>query len=287
MSRVSNRTLALVALLAFSLAAIVLSRIGVLRPLQSIAIIPLQPLQRVVTDVGENIVRRSEQPEDVDVLQERVLELEQALAASQVDLVRLREIERDYDRLTGLLDFTFQNQDQQLVAANVIRRDTSGFLRFIIINAGVRDGVRVGQPVINDRGLVGQISDVTATAAWVRLANDQRSAINARLQNSRAEGTVVGQLTGGMRMQFIPQGAILEEGDLVLTSGLGGNVPSDIVIGQVASIRTQEAELFQEAEVRPTVDFDRLEIVAVIVDFDPIDPSIFDDFIDEQLEGEQ
>ena len=69
--------------------------------------------------------------------------------------------------------------------------------------------------------------------------------------------------------------------------GLGGNFPAGIVIGQVASIRAQEAELFQEAEIRPTVDFDRLELVSVIVGFEPVDPSLFEETIEQELEGEQ
>ena len=282
MNRISNRTLALGALLMVSVTAIVLSRGGILRPLQSIAIAPLQPLQRGVTNLSANLAPGSPERQDVETLEARIVEVEQALAAAQVDLVRLREIERDYSRLSGLLDYALENEGQQLVAADVIGRDTSGFLRYIIINRGARDGVRVGQPVINDRGLVGQIGDVTATAAYVRLVIDQRSAINSRLQNTRAEGTVVGQLTGGLRMELIPQDSTIEEGDLVLTSGLGGNFPPDIVLGQVVSVRAQEAELFQEAEVRPTVAFERLELVAVIVDFELIDPSIFDDFIEEE-----
>jgi rod shape-determining protein MreC len=216
---------------------------------------------------------------------ERIRELESALAELQVEIVRLREIEQDYYRLSNLLDYATGHEEQQLVTADVIARDTSGYLRWIIINQGARAGIQVGDPVISASGLVGRVEDIAANASWVRLVNDQNSSVNAWLQNARAEGAVIGQLRGGLRMLFIPQEALVEPGDLVLTSGLGGNFPADIVIGQVTSIRQQEAELFQQAEVRPTVDFDHLELVSVIISFEPVDVTIFDAQI-EEFEGE-
>jgi rod shape-determining protein MreC len=84
-----------------------------------------------------------------------------------------------------------------------------------------------------------------------------------------------------MRMEKIPQTQLMEVGDLVLTSGLGGTFPPDIVIGQVTSVRKPPAELFQTAEVRPTVDYNNLDIVMVITNFRPVDTSVFD----EQIQG--
>lgn len=285
--RRGNRTVVLGVLLAAGVALLLLSGTGALRPLETLMIAPLQPLQRLLERVSGGLGGGDETPRSVSALTERNRELEETLAAYQVDIVRLREIERDYERLAELVDYTIQHQDQELLTADVISRDTSGFLRYIIINRGARDGVRIGQPVINERGLVGRVSDVTATAAWIRLVIDESSAVNVRLQNSRAEGTAIGELTGGLRMQFIAQDIVIEEGDLVLTSGLGGNFPSDIVVGQVASVRAQQGELFQEAEVRPTVDFNRLEIVSIIVTFESVDPGLFDETIEQQLEQNQ
>lgn len=69
-------------------------------------------------------------------------------------------------------------------------------------------------------------------------------------------------------MRYIQQGEEVKVGDLVLTSGLGGNFPRRLVIGQVTAVRKKDIELFQEAEVEPTVDFDHLEIVMIITNFE-------------------
>jgi rod shape-determining protein MreC len=81
---------------------------------------------------------------------------------------------------------------------------------------------------------------------------------------------VEGQVGGSLVMKYIPQGEAVNVNDIVLTSGLGGNFPKKLIIGQVTAVRQRDIEMFQEAEVRPTVDFNNLEIVLVITNFQPI-----------------
>jgi rod shape-determining protein MreC len=278
MRRESRRlfTFGLLILLALALLGLV-SRSGLLRPAISAVMAPLAPLASLLTQGAEAATGLGEEPEDVQTLRERTRELEHTVAELQVEIVRLREIERDYYRLAGLVSYTAEHPDQSIITADVVARDTSSYLRWVVVNRGARDGIQIGNPVITDLGLVGRVEEVAANTAWVRLTIDPGSVINARLQNAHAEGLVRGQLRGNLRMEQIAQEALVEVGDLVLTSGLGGALPPDIVIGQVASIRQQPAELFQEADVRTTVDFESLEIVSVITSFQPIDLSAFDD----------
>lgn len=279
-------TRTIILLTVAAVGAIILSRMGLSNVLATVLVGPLRPIAGWFTD-GAAAAETAIQEEPLDPVEqrERIQELEAALASLQVEIVRLREIEQDYYRLSDLLDYATGHEDQELVTADVIARDTSGYLRWVIINRGNLDGIQEGDPVISASGLVGRVEDAAAGVSWVRLVNDQNSAVNGWLQNARAEGTVIGQLQGGLRMLFIPQEAIAEPGDLVLTSGLGGNFPANIVIGQVTSVRQQEAELFQQAEVRPMVDFGHLELVSVIIGFEPVDISIFDEQM-EEIEGE-
>ncbi len=71
-------------------------------------------------------------------------------------------------------------------------------------------------------------------------------------------------------MEYIPQDADLAVGDLVITSGLGGTFPKNLVIGQIVEVRKRDYDMFQEAVVRPTVNFDQLEVVLVITNFKPL-----------------
>ncbi|MBN1122968.1 MAG: rod shape-determining protein MreC [Anaerolineae bacterium] len=258
------------------------SQSGVLRIIQTAIMAPLKPAAGLLTDGAGAAQELTEDPLEYADLEERALELERLVAEMQVEIVRLREIEQDYYRLSDILNYASENTDQNFVTADVIARDTSSYLRWVIINRGTRDGVQVGNPAISDLGLVGRVESVAANAAWIRLTNDPESAINARLQTARAEGTVTGQLQGGLRMELIPQEALVEPGDLVLTSGLGGTFPANIVIGQVTSVRRQQADLFQSAEIRPTVDYDNLRIVSIITSFEPVDLATFDEVIESE-----
>jgi len=247
---------------------------GVLAPIEGIVAVPLQWLSGIFNNIALSLTGGVSDLAELQYLQERNAQLEETLAQFQSELAELREIASDYRRLTELLDYTAAvPSEQEHITADVIAIDQNAFLRTIVINRGARDGVAIGMPVTTGQGLVGRITQVSANAAQVLLITDQSSYVSARLQTSRAEGSIQGQLSGSLVMNFIPLNTQVSEGDLVITSGLGGNFPPDIVIGQVVS--TNRTDLDQEAEVRSLVNFDTLEIVLVITSFQPVDISIF------------
>ena len=267
-------------MVAFVLAAglLLVSLLGLTRPLEDLLAAPLNALTRLLTQTSRTIITASEAPQTMEELLQRNADLERQLAALTAELLQLREIASDYQRLSGLLNYTNTRRDLRTLAADVIGVEQQSLLRSLIINRGARDGVRVGMPVITDLGLVGRVFRVTANAAQVQLITDQNSAVSGRLQTSRAEGTVLGRglLTGSLRMLYIPIDSQVLEGDLVVTSGLGGNFPPDIVIGQVTSRRRLEFELSQEAEIRSFINFNTLEFVLVVTNFEAADINVFE-----------
>ena len=253
---------------------------GALTPAESIAAAPLHGVSGALNRLSLTLNRAFEELNSLGQLRQRIARLEEQLASRQIEIIQLREAASDYDRLGGLLSYTTALENQEFLTADVIAFDPSGIARSMIINRGTRDGVAVGMPVVTDLGLVGRIVRVSANAAQVQLIHDENSSVSARLQTTRAEGSIIGQASGVLRMTFIDLDENITQGDLVITSGLGGNFPPDLVVGQVTSIRQFEFELFQEAEVRSLINFDLLEFVLVITSFQPIDISVFD-----QLEG--
>ena len=273
----SNRWLFLAVSLFFCLGLMFLSQAGVLAPVEGIAAVPLNFISGIFNNVALQLTGGVTDIAELQNLRQRNADLEEALAQFQSELVELREIASDYERLTELLDYTTRATNQEFVAADVINVDQSNLLRTITSNRGARDGIAPGMPVVSGQGLIGQVLDVSANASRVLLITDRSSAISARLQTSRVEGSVQGQLSGNLRMTMIPLDQAVGVGDLVITSGLGGNFPPDIVIGVVTSIRQFEFELFQEAEVTSLNNFDTLEFVLVMTSFEPVDLSIFED----------
>jgi rod shape-determining protein MreC len=271
----SNRPLFLGITLLFCVGLIVLSQTGLLSPLEDLAAIPLNLVSGVFNRAALSVVGGVTDLAELQNLRQRNAELEEALAQFQTELVELREIASDYRRLTDLLGYTTTTANQEFVTADVINVDQTGLRRTITINRGTRDGLTVGMPVVTAQGLVGRILDVSANASRVLLITDRDSAVSARLQSTRVQGSVRGQLSGNLRMTMIPLGSVVNVGDLVITSGLGGNFPPDVVIGVVTSIRQFEFELFQEAEVTSLNNFDTLEFVLVVTSFRPVDLGVF------------
>lgn len=272
-------------LIVFSIAAFLCvgllfaSLIGVLRPVETLVGVPLSILQQILNGLTGQISSAVNTLSDLQNLRARNEALERALINFQQELVELREIRADYERLQRLLNYVGTRRDWQYLAASVIGRDTTGLLRTIIIDRGTRDGLQVGMPVVTELGLVGRILRVGATNAQIQLVTDPNSYVNARLQITRTEGDVQGSVqgtaAGGLRMIYIPLNDPVNDGDTVATSGVGGRFPRGLVIGQVTSSRLDESKLFKEASVRTLIDFSRLEMVLVITDFEAADLSAF------------
>jgi len=212
-------------------------------------------------------------PRDIVSLRTRNAELEAQVSQLQVQVIELQQRVNDTEILAALVDFSRSNPESTYKAAAVIGYDPSPFLHYIIINRGSNDDIRRGMPVVTNQGLVGRVDAVIADAARVQLITDPASAVNVYLQNADTTAVSFGSVTGDVSLDMISQDAIVQRGDLVLTSGLGGGYPSDLIIGQVVALRKLEFELFQQATIQPAVDFTDLAIVLVITNFRPVDIS--------------
>ena len=210
-------------------------------------------------------------PRDIVTLRTRNAELEAQVSQLQAQLIELQQRVNETEILAALVDFSRSNPESTYKAASVIGRDPSPFLHYIIINRGSNDDIRRGMPVVTNQGLVGRVDAVIADAARVQLITDPSSSVNVYLQNADTSAVLYGSVTGDVSLYLISQNSSVEAGDLILTSGLGGGYPADIIIGQVITVRSLEFELFQQATVQPAVDFSRLEIVLVITNFRPVD----------------
>jgi len=115
------------------------------------------------------------------------------------------------------------------------------------------------------------VDAVTADAARVQLITDPASAVNVSLQNSKTEAMLVGSITGNLSLDMISQDVTVQPGDVVLTSGLGGGYPPNLLVGQVVSVRKLDYELFQQAAVQPIVNYDQIQFVLIITNFKPVD----------------
>jgi rod shape-determining protein MreC len=275
MTAARNRPLFIGLILALLFLGFALDRLGYMTRVRTFVQTALVPLQEATTGVAQNVSGRLEQSQSLQLLQARNAELEALNNKLMVDNVRLRELERENELLRQLLNYTRSNLQFSYQTTTVIGRsigvDPTNLLYFVYVNVGARDGIAENMPVITDRGLVGRVTAVGPNLAQVLMLIDPASAVNALIQNSRVTGLVRGNIDGTLIMERIPQDAKVNPGDIVLTSGLGGNFPDKLVIGQVTEVVKRDQDMFQTARIRPTVDFGKLETMLIITSFQPVD----------------
>ncbi len=195
----------------------------------------------------------------------------------QLDNTRLREETRslraqarENERLRDLLQLR-QRLGGDSISAEVVAKDISPFFRVlrIRVDRGVRDRVHTGMPVVSAQGLVGQIRRVSGRHSDVLLTVDQESAIDVTVQRTGARGMLRGTGESNRylsRIQYLQRSDEVEVGDEVYTSGLGRRFPASILIGRVTRVERQDFGLYQQVEVRPSVDFSALEEVLILTE---------------------
>jgi rod shape-determining protein MreC len=274
MKRLQNRPLLFILLLS-AIAGLVLHETGNTQAVENLILGPVTPVQSQLSGLAQDFSDLVQTFRDLRELRRHNEELQSLAASLMVENVRLKELESENEELRQLLEFTQSNPTYSYRAAevvgHVIGQDPSNLLRYIVIDVGTGDGVTKGMPVVTDRGVVGRIVEVSNRSSKVLLITDVSSSVNALIQSSRATGMVEGKVDGGLMMKYIPQQITVNMGDLILTSGLGATFPKRLVIGQVTAVHKRDIEMFQQAEIKPTVDFERLEVVLVITNFEPIE----------------
>jgi rod shape-determining protein MreC len=235
----------------------------------------LAPFQSEITATAQDLSAYFQASADLRALRQQNEDLEQLIDNLMVENVRLKELARENEDLRQLLNYTRNNPQFNYQATSVVGRsigvDPTNLLYYVYVDVGARNGIADGMPAITDRGLVGRVTAVGPNSAQVLMLLDPASSVNAIIQNSRVTGVVKGNIDSTVSMERIPPTEDVNPGDIVLTSGLGGNFPSKLVIGQVIDVTQRDQDMFQVATIRPTVDFGKLETLLIITSFEPVD----------------
>lgn len=225
------------------------------------------PIQRVVNQGSRGVGDITRTFQDVQELRHENERLRDAVAHLTAENVELEELKRENARLRQELGFQQAYPGLIGLPAEVIGRDPTSLLQYVLVNKGSKDGVKTDMPVVSPAGLVGRIVEVNEERSKVLLLIDVSSSVPAMIQNSRADGIIEGrwQLGGRLTMKYIPQGEVIKAGDMVITSGLGGTFPKGLTIGQVTTVKQNDVEMLQEADVVPIVSFSGLESVTIVL----------------------
>ena len=213
---------------------------------------------------------------EFDRLKEENEQLKLQLAEMEAD-IRQAEYDRDENqRLRELAGLREQRRELMLESARIVEQDVSNWESLLTVDKGTSCGVAVGDCVITEAGyVVGVVTEAGYNWSTVRTILDSESSIGAMVFRSGATALAQGDFAlmseGLLTLNYLGTDPDVVSGDLVVTSGLGGYYPSQLVIGYVDEVRTGDDGLAQYAIVRPEADLSSLVQIFIVTDFEIVD----------------
>ncbi len=224
------------------------------------------PLQSVATRVFSGIADlKNEYIALLDVRAENK-QLQAQIDKYLTELGEYREGYSTYRHLQELLalkdKLTFKP-----IAARVVGKEPAYWYQTLVVDRGKKDDILEGMIALAPGGVVGQVMHTSDNYSKILLANAPSSAIDAMVQKNRTRGILKGAGEKGFVLQYVLKTADVEVGDFIVTAGIGGVFPAGIPLGKISKIEKKQRGMFQEIEVEPSIDFQKLEYVLL----DPTD----------------
>jgi rod shape-determining protein MreC len=240
------------------------NRLGLLNPLKAVVGFVTTPIGRTFAGAGTGVGEFFGAVGQIRTLSSDNADLERQVASLQRQISDDTELRRENESLKRQLNFGTTPVDK-LLPARVASYQPDNLRQFITIDRGTRDGIREGLAVVSEGYLVGKIIEVLPTSSRVFLVTDPAFRVNAVDQVTRASGTVHGKIGSGLVMDKIAQSDKIAQGEQIITSGLGGDLPRGLLIGQVETVDNRDNAVFQSAQVSSILRFSRLETLFVVL----------------------
>ena len=222
-------------------------------PLQYLANAP----KLLMTWASENMITRQQLMNDNQTLREQQLFFHEQ--TMELDIVR-----QENERLRMLLSSPVSGITKKMFA-EILSVDSDPYSLQVVINRGANDGVVEGQPVIDENGVVGQILHVGASSSRVILISDISHAVPVRVERNGLR--LIASGTGRINRlvhHFVTESDDVKQGDLLVTSGLGGKYPEGYPVARVTSVRNDNSREFVRIFSKPVAEIDRLRYMLLL-----------------------
>ena len=222
-------------------------------PIQRIAMAPVDLFHGVANYFGSTAALQEENT---------ALKTKQLRAAPE--LLRLEALKEENNQLRRLLEAQ-ERLPSKSVFAEILYAGRDPFSRKVVIDKGSQNGIQAGQPVIDDVGVIGQVTRVYLLMSEVTLLSDKEQAIPLQVQRNGLRAVAYGGAEGGMLdLRFMAANADIRNGDTLVTSGIDGTYPPGLPVATVARIERDAAYAFAKITLTPTAGTDRYRQVLVL-----------------------
>ncbi|PXZ08163.1 rod shape-determining protein MreC [Gilliamella apicola] len=190
--------------------------------------------------------------------------LQETLMQQKSDLLLLEHLKHENDRLRELLGSPLRH-DEHKMAAQVLLADTDPYVYQVVIDKGANNGVYVGQPVVDEKGIVGQIYQTAQATSRAILVCDYQHAIPVQVLRNDISMVAVGNgCNKDLTLDFLPNNVDIKVGDVLVTSGLDGRFPEGYPVAVVSSVKLDIRDSTPIISATPTADLKRLRYLLLL-----------------------
>lgn len=222
------------------------------------------PASSLGANLGAGMQAAKSASDDASASAETLSALKEQNEALRAQVAQLEEYRQEAARLQGLLSVVDSYRIQG-VTAHVVARSGEAYSQTVSLDQGSDSGIIVGQTVMGPSGVVGQVVSVAPATCVVRLLTDPQSGAAVMVQSSRVEGVVRGSLDGTLYLECVDAQAKIAEGDVLITSGLGGSYTRGLMVGTVARIDESQGGASRQITVAPNEETGPLQEVTVVL----------------------
>lgn len=264
------KTVLVLAVVIAALLAILTSIFGTTWPEKAVQSV-LTPIRSGVSAITRQVERYYDYIFGYEALEAKNRYLEQRIAELENQDRDVTTLERENERYRELLNLSEENVDYVFCSAYIVSWDSSSWKSSFSIGKGTNSGLAEGMVAVTENGqVVGLISDIGSNWATITTVLDSSVKISASISSSGYTGVVQGSYTtqesGYLRMEHLPNGAVLRNNDQVVTTG-STVYPKNLILGYIADAGEDDAGVSKYALLEPAVDFDALEQVFIITQF--------------------
>ena len=179
-------------------------------------------------------------------------------------LQKLMALEAENTQLRALLQSSARLGDHLLIA-EIVNVDGDPYSHQVCLNKGKQEGIYVGQPVLYDEWVVGEVIEVFEKTSRVILLTDTNHGIPVEDLRNGVRGIAMG--TGTLKtlnLHYVPNTVDIQVGDMLITSGLGGRYPAGYPVGTISEINRDSSDSFATVQIKPSASLDRTRMVLLI-----------------------
>ena len=229
---------------------------------QSIALV-VDPVQRVAQTPGSLVDYASHYLQGMHSLQQENDELKHAKLTTAPDLQRLAQLEAENDRLRKLLAVTEREKANGQVS-QILYTARDPFSRKVIVDKGQQSGITAGQPAIDEAGVVGQVTRVFPFSAEITLITDKDQVVPVQVVRTGQRSVVFGLGNGQLELRYLPATTDVQNGDILVTSGLDGIFPRGLPVARVVHIERDTAYSFARIHCAPVAGVETFGEIMVL-----------------------